>query len=76
MTSFRRLVLAVAIGLVLAPLSSELCLATPGAANANVELARGGKPTYPPCGWAKPGRVCYQGGGLWAAPGHRGPRRR
>ena len=76
MTSFRRPFLAIAVGLMLAPLSSELQLATTGASNAGVELVRGRKPTYPPCGWAKPGRTCYGGpaGGLYTAPGHRGRR--
>jgi len=78
MTSFRRLMVAVAIGLMLAPLSSELQLVTPGASNAGLELVRGRKPAYPPCGWAKPGRTCYGGpsGGLYTAPGHRGRRGR
>jgi hypothetical protein len=71
MTCFGRPALAVAFVLMLAPLSSEIGTATTGAAGADVELARGGKPAYTPSAWAKPGRTCYSGGGLSIAPGRR-----
>ena len=71
MTCFGRPALAVAVVLMLAPLSSEVRTATTGAAGAAVELVRGGKPAYAPCAWAKPGRICYDGNGLSTAGGHR-----
>ncbi len=71
MTCFGKLALAVAVVLMLAPLSSEVGTAATGPADADVELARGGKPTYTPCAWAKPWRTCYAGGGLTTAPGGR-----
>ena len=71
MTCFARPALAVAVVLMLAPLSSEVRNATTGAASAGVELARGGKPAYTPCAWAKPGRTCYDGNGLSTASGRR-----
>jgi hypothetical protein len=71
MTCFGRPALAVAVVLMLAPLSSEIDTATAYAARADVELVRGGKPAYTPCAWAKPGRICYSGGGLSIAPGRR-----
>jgi hypothetical protein len=71
MTCFGRPALAVAVVLMLAPLSSEVRNAMAGAPSAGVELARGGKPAYTPCAWAKPGRTCYVAGGLSTAPGRR-----
>ncbi|HWX57187.1 hypothetical protein [Bradyrhizobium sp.] len=71
MTRFGRPALAVAVMLMLAPLSREVRTATPGAASAGVVLVRGGKPAYPPCAWAKPGQTCYDGNGLSTAAGHR-----
>jgi len=61
MTCFGRPALAVAVVLMLAPLSREVRNAMTGAASGGVELARGGKPAYAPCAWAKPGRTCYAG---------------
>lgn len=55
MTRFGRPALAVAVMLMLAPLSREVRTAKPGAASAGVVLVRGGKPAYPPCACAKPG---------------------
>jgi hypothetical protein len=71
MTCFGRPALAVAVVLMLAPLSSEIRNATTRAAGAGVQLARGGKPAFTPCAWAKPGRTCYAGGALSTAPGRR-----
>jgi hypothetical protein len=71
MIRFGRPALAAALVLTLAPLSREVRTATTGAASAGVEQVRGGKPAYPPCAWAKPGRACYDGPGLSTAGGHR-----
>ena len=66
-----RFPILVAAALMLAPRSSEVGTAPAGASGAGVELVRGGKPAYPPCAWAKPGHLCYDGGGLSNAPGRR-----
>jgi len=63
MTCFGRPALAVAVVLMLAPLPSEVGSATTGAAGADLEPVRGGKPACTPCAWAKPGRTCYAGAG-------------
>jgi hypothetical protein len=69
MISFGRPVLAVALVLMLAPLANEVRMT--GAWSIDPEPARGGKPAYPPCAWAKAGRTCYSGNGLSIALGHR-----
>jgi hypothetical protein len=71
MTRLGRPTLLLAIALLLAPLASEVRNLTTGGASAGVELVRGGKPAYPPCAWARPGRTCYDGHGLSTAGGHR-----
>jgi hypothetical protein len=70
MTCFGRPLLAAAVVLMLTSLADQVRTATTGAASADVELV-GGKPAYPPCAWAKPGRTCYDGHGISAAGGHR-----
>jgi hypothetical protein len=69
MSSFGRPALAVALLLMLAPLSRDA--GTAEAARAGIELVRGGKPADAPCAWAKPGRICYDGHGLSTAEGRR-----
>ena len=53
MSSFGRPVLAVALVLMLAPLSRDAGIATTGAAGAGVELV------YQHCKSAKPGQACF-----------------
>jgi hypothetical protein len=65
MTRIGRPAVAVALALMLSPVLRDI-----GTASAGVELARGGRPAYAPCAWAKPGRTCYAGHGL-ASGGHR-----
>ena len=69
MIRFGRPALAAALVLMLAPLAHEV--RTTGPASAGIQRVRGGKPAYPPCAWAKPGRACYDGHGLSTAGGHR-----
>jgi hypothetical protein len=68
----RHLAVALALTLTLSPFFGDI--GTAMTASAYVEMVHGGKPGYPPCAWAKPGRACYDRHGLSTASG--GDRRR
>lgn len=68
MTRIGRPALAALLALMLSPLLRDV--GTAMTSSADLELVRGGRPTYAPCAWAKPGRTCHAGHGL-ASSAHR-----
>lgn len=62
----------IAIALIWAPAPIETIIGGPS----DSILLAAGKPTYPPCGFASKGRICFDGHGLLSGGGRRGWQRR